>query len=36
MAAAAAAHLTGVGMDEIAEAVGTFKAVEHRLEFVRT
>ncbi len=35
MAAACAAHLTGVGMAEIAEAVGTFKAVEHRLEFVR-
>ncbi|MCU1260939.1 MAG: UDP-N-acetylmuramoylalanine--D-glutamate ligase, partial [Bryobacterales bacterium] len=35
MAAAAAAHLTGVGMAEIAEAVRTFKAVEHRLEFVR-
>lgn len=35
MAAAAAAHLTGVGMVEIAEAVRTFKAVEHRLEFVR-
>ena len=35
MAAAAAAHLTGVGMETIADAVRSFKAVEHRLEFVR-
>jgi UDP-N-acetylmuramoylalanine--D-glutamate ligase len=36
MAAAAAAHLAGVGMAAISSAVGTFRAVEHRLEFVRT
>ena len=35
MAAANAAHLAGVPMKEIAEAVLTFEAVEHRLEFVR-
>ena len=35
MAAAAAAHLAGVPLDAIASAVRTFKAVEHRLEFVR-
>jgi UDP-N-acetylmuramoylalanine--D-glutamate ligase len=35
MAAAAAAHLAGVPLDTIAAAVRTFKAVEHRLEFVR-
>jgi len=35
MAAAAAAHLAGVPLDAIAAAVRTFKAVEHRLEFVR-
>jgi UDP-N-acetylmuramoylalanine--D-glutamate ligase len=36
MAAAAAAHLAGVSLPAIAAAVGTFRAVEHRLEFVRT
>ena len=36
MAAAAAAHLAGVGLKAIASAVKTFRAVEHRLEFVRT
>ncbi len=35
MAAANAAHLAGVPMKEIAQAVLTFEAVEHRLEFVR-
>ena len=35
MAAAAAAHLAGLPLDAIARAVRTFKAVEHRLEFVR-
>jgi len=35
MAAAAAAHLAGVPLGAIAAAVRTFKAVEHRLEFVR-
>lgn len=35
MAAATAAHLTGVELPAIAEAVRTFQAVEHRLEFVR-
>jgi len=35
MAAANAAHLAGVPMPEIAAAVRTFQAVEHRLEFVR-
>jgi UDP-N-acetylmuramoylalanine--D-glutamate ligase len=35
MAASAAAHLAGVPLDAIANAVRTFKAVEHRLEFVR-
>jgi UDP-N-acetylmuramoylalanine--D-glutamate ligase len=35
MAAAAAAHLAGVSLEAIAAAVRTFKAVEHRLEFVR-
>ena len=36
MAAAAAAHLAGVSLKAIASAVSTFRAVEHRLEFVRT
>jgi len=36
MAAAAAAHLAGASLASIAAAVRTFKAVEHRLEFVRT
>jgi len=36
MAAANAAHLAGVPMDEIASALLSFSAVEHRLEFVRT
>jgi UDP-N-acetylmuramoylalanine--D-glutamate ligase len=36
MAAAAAAHLAGASLASIAAAVGTFQAVEHRLEFVRT
>ncbi len=35
MAAAAAAHLAGAPLGSIAAAVRTFKAVEHRLEFVR-
>jgi UDP-N-acetylmuramoylalanine--D-glutamate ligase len=35
MAASAAAHLAGVPLDAIGAAVRTFKAVEHRLEFVR-
>jgi len=35
MAAAAAASLAGAPLDGIAAAVRTFKAVEHRLEFVR-
>ena len=35
MAAAAAAHLAGAPLDAIAAAIRTFKAVEHRLEFVR-
>jgi UDP-N-acetylmuramoylalanine--D-glutamate ligase len=35
MAAAAAAHLAGVSLPAIAAAVRTFRAVEHRLEFVR-
>jgi UDP-N-acetylmuramoylalanine--D-glutamate ligase len=34
MAAAAAARIAGVADDKIAAAVRTFKAVEHRLEFV--
>ncbi len=34
MAAAAAAHFAGASRDQIAAAVKTFKAVEHRLEFV--
>lgn len=34
MAAAAAANLAGVSFETIAAAVKTFKAVEHRLEFV--
>jgi UDP-N-acetylmuramoylalanine--D-glutamate ligase len=36
MAAAAAAHLAGAELAAIARAIRTFKAVEHRLEFVRT
>ena len=36
MAAAAAAHLAGVGPDAIAAAIRTFPGVAHRLEFVRT
>ena len=35
MAASAAVHLSGVPFEKIAAAVRTFKAVEHRLEFVR-
>ena len=35
MAAANAAHLAGVPTSEIGEALMTFEAVEHRLEFVR-
>jgi UDP-N-acetylmuramoylalanine--D-glutamate ligase len=35
MAAAAACRLAGAGRDQIAAAVRTFHAVEHRLEFVR-
>jgi UDP-N-acetylmuramoylalanine--D-glutamate ligase len=34
MAAAAASRIAGVPMEKIAAAVRTFKAVEHRLEFV--
>jgi UDP-N-acetylmuramoylalanine--D-glutamate ligase len=34
MAASAAAKIAGVSMEKIAAAVRTFKAVEHRLEFV--
>jgi UDP-N-acetylmuramoylalanine--D-glutamate ligase len=34
MAAAAASKIAGVPMEKIADAVRTFKAVEHRLEFV--
>ena len=36
MAAAAAARLAGASLKSIAAAVRTFKAVEHRLEFVRS
>jgi UDP-N-acetylmuramoylalanine--D-glutamate ligase len=35
MAAAAACRLAGAGREQIAAAVRTFRAVEHRLEFVR-
>lgn len=35
MAAAAAAHLAGAGMEGIRAAVRSFPGVEHRLEFVR-
>jgi UDP-N-acetylmuramoylalanine--D-glutamate ligase len=36
MAAAAAARLAGASLQSIAAAVRSFKAVEHRLEFVRS
>jgi UDP-N-acetylmuramoylalanine--D-glutamate ligase len=36
MAAIAAAHLAGAELPRIAAAVRTFRAVEHRLEYVRT
>ncbi|HTM51437.1 MAG TPA: UDP-N-acetylmuramoyl-L-alanine--D-glutamate ligase [Bryobacteraceae bacterium] len=36
MAAAAAARLAGVRLEAIAHAIRSFRAVEHRLEFVRT
>ena len=36
MAAAAACHMAGASLPQIASAVRTFRAVEHRLEFVRT
>jgi UDP-N-acetylmuramoylalanine--D-glutamate ligase len=36
MAASAAARLAGAPLDGIAAAVRSFKAVEHRLEFVRS
>ena len=36
MAAAMAARLTGVSLESIAAAIRMFKAVEHRLEFVRS
>ena len=36
MAAAVACRVAGAGREKIAAAVRTFKAVEHRLEFVRT
>jgi UDP-N-acetylmuramoylalanine--D-glutamate ligase len=36
MAAALACRVAGAAREKIAAAVGTFKAVEHRLEFVRT
>ncbi len=35
MAAAVAAHLAGADRESIAAAIRTFRAVEHRLEFVR-
>jgi UDP-N-acetylmuramoylalanine--D-glutamate ligase len=35
MAAGHVAHLAGVSLEKIADAVRTFKAVEHRLEFTR-
>ena len=35
MAAAAACHVAGATLNQIASAVRTFRAVEHRLEFVR-
>lgn len=35
MAATAAARLAGAGIDRIGRAIRSFKAVEHRLEFVR-
>ena len=35
MAAAAACHVAGASLPQIASAVRTFRAVEHRLEFVR-
>jgi UDP-N-acetylmuramoylalanine--D-glutamate ligase len=35
MAAAAAAHIAGVSLPAIAQAIRSFHAVEHRLEFVR-
>ena len=35
MAAIAAAHLAGASFPAIADAIRTFRAVEHRLEFVR-
>ncbi|MFB3776357.1 MAG: UDP-N-acetylmuramoyl-L-alanine--D-glutamate ligase [Bryobacteraceae bacterium] len=35
MAAAAAAHLAGAPLEGIAAAIRSFRAVEHRLEFVR-
>jgi len=35
MAAAAACRLAGASLSQIADAVKTFRAVEHRLEFVR-
>jgi UDP-N-acetylmuramoylalanine--D-glutamate ligase len=36
LAAVAAAKLAGVPLDRIAASIRTFRAVEHRLEFVRT
>jgi UDP-N-acetylmuramoylalanine--D-glutamate ligase len=36
LAASAAAHLAGAGLDSIAAAVRSFPGVEHRLEFVRS
>jgi UDP-N-acetylmuramoylalanine--D-glutamate ligase len=36
MAAALAAHLAGAARESIAAAIRTFRAVEHRLEFVRS
>ena len=36
MAAAAACHMAGASLPQIASAVRTFRGVEHRLEFVRT
>jgi UDP-N-acetylmuramoylalanine--D-glutamate ligase len=35
MAAAAAAHLVGVGLKQISQGVRSFKGVEHRIEFTR-
>jgi len=36
MAATAATHIAGAGLDEIAAAIRSFRGVEHRLEYVAT